>query len=66
MKINAYRDRSYTINITDGRGGSISSDSVTDNLLFLLLEKLEDVRCGLIDVENEVQNRQSLTTEQRQ
>ena len=31
-----------------------SSEKVTDHLLFAILEKLEEVRCGLIDVEEAV------------
>ena len=38
-------------------GGFIRSQSVEANLLFAILEKLEEIRCGLIDIENGVSPR---------
>ena len=39
------------VRITDNDGRFIRSQSVEANLLFAMLEKLEEIRCGLIDVE---------------
>lgn len=36
-------------------GGYIESQSVEANLLFAILDKLEEIRCGLIDVEDAVE-----------
>ena len=38
--------------IGNNQTGFITSCSVEANLLFAILEKLEEIRCGLIDVEN--------------
>lgn len=35
--------------------GSIESQSVEANLLFEILNKLEEIRCGNIDIENTIQ-----------
>lgn len=45
------------IKITMEKGGSIQSDLVSDHLLFAILEKLEEVRWGLIDIETLVRPR---------
>ena len=37
--------------IGDVSTGFITSQTVEANLLFAILEKLEEIRCGLIDVE---------------
>ena len=41
--------------VTDGVGGSIKSQTVEANILFAILEKLEEIRCGIIDVESAVE-----------
>lgn len=47
-------NRHMKIRITAEDGGFIESQSVEANLLFAILEKLEEVRCGLIDIEDNV------------
>ena len=42
------------IRITSKDDGYIESQTVEANLLFAILEKLEEIRCGIIDVEVEV------------
>jgi len=43
------------IRVTDlDNGGSIETQTVEANLLYAILEKLEEIRCGVIDVENEI------------
>ena len=42
--------------VTDGVGGSIKSQTVEANILFAILEKLEEIRCGIIDVESAVEH----------
>ena len=54
MKI---EQRSNTIRITYSDAGFIQSASVESNLLFAILEKIEEIRCGIIDVEDAVGNR---------
>lgn len=55
MNIDIERNRHHRIKITDlDEGGSIESQSVEANLLYAILEKLEEIRCGVIDVENEI------------
>ena len=36
--------------------GFVTSQSVEANLLFAILEKLEEIRCGIIDVEDVIQD----------
>jgi len=43
--------------IGNGKNGFITSQSVESNLLFAILEKLEEIRCGVIDVEEAVNPR---------
>ena len=50
------------IKITESNGAIIQSQSVESNLLFAILEKLEEIRCNLIDVENVVANHESRST----
>jgi hypothetical protein len=52
----ATREKSHWIRIKNENknGSSIFSQSVEANLLFMILEKLEKIRCGIIDVENSV------------
>ena len=42
------------ISVIDSSGKSISTKSVEANLLFAILEKLEEIRCNIIDVEDVV------------
>ena len=42
------------VEIVHENGITISSEQISDHLLFAILEKLEEVRCGLIDVEDAV------------
>ena len=57
MKIT--REPHHWIKITEDstalRAGSIESQSVEANLLFEILNKLEEIRCGNIDIEDTVQ-----------
>jgi len=50
MKISI--DKDHFIKIENEDGGLIQSRSVEANLLFAILEKLEEIRCGVIDVED--------------
>jgi len=52
MKIE--RDKYQRIFLTGDDGGLIESRSVEANLLFAILEKLEEIRCGIINVEEAV------------
>ena len=52
MKIE--RDKHQRIFLTGDDGGLIESRSVEANLLFAILEKLEEIRCGIINVEEAV------------
>jgi len=52
MKIN--REENNKIIVGDDKSGFILSQTVEANLLYALLLKLEEIRCGIIDVENEV------------
>ena len=45
------RDPNLQVSISKKNGGYIESQSVEANLLFMILDKLEEIRCGLIDVE---------------
>jgi len=47
-------EKSGGLKITYPDGSFVRSTSTTDILLFQILEKLEEVRCGLIDIEMEV------------
>lgn len=51
METNIERCNNFKIRVTDEDGGYIESQSVEANVLFAILEKLEEVRCGLIDIE---------------
>ncbi len=45
------KNDNLSIKITSKKGGHIKSQSVEANLLFAILEKLEEIRVGVIDVE---------------
>jgi len=47
----------HTIKITDAKDGYIESSSVTANLLYEILQKLEEIRCGIIDVEDSIETK---------
>jgi hypothetical protein len=48
-----------TIRITESDSGAIiQSQSVEANLQFAIIEKLEEIRCGLIDIEDSVDKRE--------
>lgn len=49
----------FGIRIVNKGGGYIESTSTEANLLFAILEKLEEIRCGLIDIEDKVDNSES-------
>jgi len=51
MKIE--QEKYHWVRITENDHGFIRSQSVEANLLFAILEKLEEIRCGIIDVEND-------------
>lgn len=52
MKIK--REDHNKIIIGNDRTGFITSQTVEANLLYAILEKLEEIRCGIIDVESAV------------
>ena len=52
MKIE--KDKYQRVILTGGDGGFIESKSVEANLLLEILKKLEEIRCGIIDVEGAV------------
>ena len=43
--------------VGNGKPGFITSQTVEANLLFAVLEKLEEIRCGIIDVEEAINPR---------
>ena len=51
----------FLIEISKKNCGFIESRSVEANLLCAILEKLEEIRCGIVDVEDEIkwQNEQT-------
>jgi len=55
MDIDIERQPHKRIRVTDlDDGGYIESQTVESNILFAILEKLEEIRCGIINVENEL------------
>ena len=50
MEIN--KEENHKITIGDSESGFITSQSVEANLLYAILKKLEETRCGIIDIEN--------------
>jgi hypothetical protein len=42
------------LKIMHPEGGYVRSANITDILLFKILEKLEEIRCGLIDIEEKL------------
>lgn len=55
------RDNNLQVRISKKNGGFIESQFVEANLLFAILDKLEEIRCGLIDVEDAVIEKDSET-----
>jgi len=47
-------EKSGGLKITYPDGGFVRSTNTTDILLFQILDKLEEIRCGLIDIETKV------------
>ena len=55
INVDIERSSNLKIRITDlADGGYIESQSVEANLQFAILQKLEEIRCGIIDVESAV------------
>ena len=54
MEVKIERKESNKIFITGKTGGFIESQSVEANLLFAVLETLEEIRCGLLDIEESI------------
>ena len=50
--MNIERKENMKIRVINNDASYIESQSVEANLLFSILEKLEEIRCGLIDIEN--------------
>lgn len=46
--------QNFKVKITNDDSGYIESSSVEANILFAILNKLEEIRCGLIDIETVV------------
>ena len=46
------RGKHAWIILTEEDGGSIQTQKVEAHILLAILEKLEEIRCGLIDIEN--------------
>lgn len=51
------RDEFSNVKAISKDGGSIESQSVEANLLLAILEKLDEIRCGLIDIETVLENK---------
>jgi len=55
MKVEIERKAALRIRVSDTvNGGHIESQTVEANLLFAILEKLEEIRMGLIAIESEI------------
>ena len=54
MGVKIERKGNMKIRVTDEDGGYIESQTVEANVQFAILEKLEEVRCCVIDVECEI------------
>ena len=54
MKIT--RHRNNTIRVDTMGDGFVESQSAESHILFAILQKLEEIRCGIIDVESSVDN----------
>ena len=52
------RSRDHVVTVTNDMVGfidtKIKSNTVEANLLFAILEKLEEIRCGIEDLEDEI------------
>jgi hypothetical protein len=49
-------DNHNNIKIISNNGGFIETQSVEAILMYKILQKLEEIRCGIIDVENEIKD----------
>ena len=54
MKIEQDKYQKVILTTDEDGGGYIESQSVEANLLVAILEKLEEIRCGIINVEEAV------------
>lgn len=54
MSIIFEQDDNLRVHATAEDGGSISSQTVEALLLFAILDKLEQIRCGNIDIETAI------------
>ena len=54
MNIEFKQDKNLRVTATADNGGFIDSQSVEALLMMAILEKLEEIRCCAIDVENEI------------
>ncbi len=54
MRIEKFPNNS--IRVIEANGSFIESRSVEGHILFAILNKLEQIRCGIIDVESAVDN----------
>ena len=58
-KINIKKINNLRIKVTDlDNGGSIETQSVEANLLYAILDKLEELRCCSIDIEDAIDRNQ--------
>ena len=54
MNLDIYTCDDLRVVVKDEDGGVITSQTVEANILFAILEKLEEIRCGIVDVENKL------------
>lgn len=52
------RGPNLQVRISKKNSGYIESQSVEANLLLMILDKLEEIRCGLIDIEENSETKQ--------
>lgn len=57
MKIE--QSQKFCVSVINDNGGRIESFSAEANILFMMLKKLEEIRCGLIDIEDKIDNSES-------
>ena len=50
----AKQSQEFCVSVINDNGNSVESYSTEANILFMILEKLEEIRCGIIDVEMKV------------
>ena len=54
MKVDVSRDHNHVVRITEIGGDTIMSQSVEANLMYIMVVKLDEIRCGIIDVETAI------------